>query len=210
MKKDLLKYGQYKNDILVKLDFDFEAGKKILDVGCGDGTDAEIFINEFRLDVYAIDIYKHDNIEKLGGLKFKKGSICQIPFDDNEFDYVFSHDILHHLDEGNQSYEKHITGLRELIRVTKKDGHIIIVEGNRYNPLFYPHMVLIRGHNHWRQSYFKRVIEDLFDNVEFRCFEAHAYPSGLKFWKAYELLMEKISPGMFLAYNVAIIKNNKK
>lgn len=70
-------------------------------------------------------------------------------------------------------------------------------------------MVLMLGHNHLRQSYFKRLLKDVFSNVEFKYFETHAYPWGLKFWKVYEFLMEKISPKMFLAYNVAIIKNEK-
>lgn len=44
MKYNFQKYGQYKNDIFNKLGFSFEKGKKILDVGCGDGSDGKIFI----------------------------------------------------------------------------------------------------------------------------------------------------------------------
>ena len=45
MRKRISQYGQYKDDFFNKLDFNFEKGKKILDVGCGDGSDAKIFIN---------------------------------------------------------------------------------------------------------------------------------------------------------------------
>lgn len=200
------KYGQYKNDIFNKLDFNFEKGKKILDLGCGDCSDAEIFIKEYGLDTYGVDIYKHENVEKTNSLKFSEAGIFSIPFSDETFDYVFLHDILHHIDEEGQSYEKHVRGLRELKRVVKKGGHIIIVEGNRFNPLFYPHMVKMMGHNHFKQAYFKKIINDVFDQVSFKFFESHLYPQKyLKFWKLYEKLMEKYIPDPFLAYNIAII-----
>lgn len=198
---DLKKYGQYKNDIFNKLDFNFEKGKKILDLGCGDCSDAEIFIKEYGLDTYGIDIYKHVNVEKTNNLKFSEAGIFVIPFPNETFDYVFLHDILHHIDEEKQSYEKHIAGLKELKRVVKKGGYIIIVEGNRYNPLFYPHMVKMMGHNHFKQSYFKKIIKDVFDQASFKFFESHLYPKKyIKIWKIYEKLMEKCIPDSFLAY----------
>jgi len=207
MKKKLTKYNQYKNDIFNKLNFDFQSGKKILDVGCGDGSDAKIFIDEFGLDAYGIDVYKHENLDGINGLKYRESGIFQIPFEDETFDYVFLHDVMHHIDEQGQNHEKHLAGLRELKRVAKKGGQIIIMEGNRYNPLFYPHMVKALGHNHFKQSYFKKIMGEVFSDVRFKYFEAHLYPKGfLWFWKAYEKIMEKCIPDLFLAYNVAIIK----
>ncbi len=206
MTRDLSKYGQYKNDVFAKLDFDFKEGKKILDVGCGDGSDAKIFIKEFGLETFGIDVYEHKNILKTKGLKFQKAGIYKIPFKDETFDYVFLHDILHHIDEKNQDYNNHIKGLYELKRVCKKGGYIIIVEGNRYNPLFYPHMVKMRGHNHFRQSYFKKIVRESFSNPVFKNFEAHSYPKKLlPFFKVYEYVAEKMFPKSILAYNVAII-----
>jgi len=207
MIRDLSKYGQYKNDVFSKLGFDFKKGKKILDVGCGDGSDAEIFIKEYGLDTYGIDVYEHKNIGSITKLKFKKAGIFDIPFKDEEFDYVFLHDILHHIDEKTQAYANHIKGLTELNRVCKKGGYIVIVEGNRYNPLFYPHMVKMRGHNHFKQSYFKKIIAKSFSNPVFMHFEAHSYPKALlPLFKIYEYTAEKILPKSTLAYNVAIIR----
>jgi len=210
MKSGLEKYGQYKGDIFTKLNFNFKKGKKILDVGCGDGSDARIFINEFGLDTYGIDVYRHESVNKIKGLKFQDGGIFNIPFPDNSFDYVFILDILHHIDEKNQNYDKHITGLGELKRVTKRKGYIIIIEGNRYNPLFYPHMVKMLGHNHFKQSYFKRIVKEVFPRATFKFFEAHLYPQRfIKFWKLYEVVMERFMPNNFLAYNIAVIKKYK-
>jgi ubiquinone/menaquinone biosynthesis C-methylase UbiE len=207
MRKRISRYNQYKNDIFNKLDFDFERNKKILDVGCGDGSDLEIFANEFDLNVFGIDIYRHGNI-KPG--RFMLADILNLPFKDRVFDYVFLHDVLHHIDETNQNNLLHIQALKELTRVCSPEGYIIIVEANRYNPLLYPHMVKLQGHNHWRQSYFIKIINAIFKNPEFKFFEAHFYPWFLKhIFKIYEFLMENFSPKCLLAYNVAIIKNEK-
>lgn len=213
MKYNFIKYGQYKNDIFNKMAYDFKSGKKLLDVGCGDGSDAKIFINEFNLDTFGIDVFEHENIKKTENLKFKKAGIYKIPFEDNEFDYIFLHDVLHHIDEKNQDYHNHIKGLQELKRVCKKDGQIIILEANRYNLLFYPHMVLMKGHNHFTQKYFQKIIKDIFEkNADFKTFESHLYPKKLlKFFKVFELISEKI-PFLksFRSYNLAIIKNDRK
>ena len=109
----MIKTGsQYKDDIFNKLGFNFEQGKKILDIGCGDGSDVRIFINEYKLVVYGIDIYEHNNIKKIKGLSFKKAGIYDIPYADSTFDYVFLHDVLHHIDEPEQRYKKHIQGVK--------------------------------------------------------------------------------------------------
>ena len=209
MRKRISQYGQYKDDFFNKLDFNFEKGKKILDVGCGDGSDAKIFINEFGLTVDGIDIYEHENIKNIRGFKFKKSGIFDIPYDDGSFDYVFVHDVLHHIDEPKQRREKHIRGLRELRRVCKKEGFVIIVEANRYNFLFYPHMTLMKRHEHFKQSYFVDIIKKVFrnDSVQFKFFEVHLYPKSLLFlFKIYERIMENFAPRQFLAYNAALIK----
>lgn len=203
----VVNFNQYKNDFFNKLNFNFQRGKKLLDVGCGPVTDAEIFIKHYGIEFYGTDVYKDNNVEKLK-LNFKLGSIYKIPFEDNQFDYVFVHDVLHHIDK-KHSKKLHLLALRELRRVCKKGGSILIVEGNRYNPLFYPHMVKLRGHEHFKQSYFLEIIKDVFakDNIAFKFFEAHLYPRLLlPFFKIYEFIMEHILPKYFIAYNAAIIK----
>lgn len=200
--------NQYKNDFFNKLNFDFKKGKKILDVGCGPGTDAEIFINEYKLKFYGIDVYRDENIKKMR-LNFMLGSIENIPYESESFDYIFTHDVLHHVDEKNHRKKKYIDSLKELRRVCKKGGYIIIVEANRYNPLFYPHMVLIRGHNHFKQSHLIDIINNSFkkDSISFHFFEAHLYPKPfLTLFKIYEYFMENFLPKRFIAYNAAIIK----
>lgn len=202
--------SQYKRDIFNKLDFPFKKGKKLLDVGCGDGSDGEIFEKKYGLDFYGVDIYKDENIRKLG-LKFKKGGIYKIPYKSNSFDYVFLHDVMHHIDEPKKREERHLEGLSELRRVCKHGGYIIIVDANRYNPLFYPHMVKMEGHDHFVQSYFIKIVNKAFskDKITFKFFEAHAYPKPLlNIFKLYEYIMEHFVPRQFRAYNVCIVNKN--
>ncbi len=208
-KKELTGYGQYKKDLFVKLGFNFVKGRDILDVGCGDGSDASIFEHVYGLDVSACDVYENDNVASLN-LDFKIGSILELPYAANTFDYIFLHDVLHHVDEEKQSREQHVRALRELKRVIKPSGSVVVVEGNRYNPLFYPHMVKIRGHNHFRQSYFKDIILEVFPSVEFKFFEAHVYPAKLLcVFKIYEFIMEYLIPRQLRAYNVAVCRPDK-
>lgn len=200
----------YKSDIFRKIGIPFERGKKILDVGCGDCLDAKMFIQQYGMQTYGTDVYMHKNVRSIKGLIFKKGSIYKLPFKDNMFDYVFLNNVLHHIDEKHQRMSRHLKALHELKRVCKKKGVIIVLEANRYNPLFYPHMVLLGGHNHFTQLYFRKIFHMTFSNVMFRYFEAHVYPQLLRrLFVLYELLMEKFSfLQSFRAYNLAVINNN--
>lgn len=203
-----IQLSQYKADIFKKIKVDFKKGKTLLDVGCGDGTDAEIFIENFGLKVTGTDVYLDKNIANIKKLKFKKGSILSLPFPSQSFDYIFLHDVLHHVDEKTQNIEKHIKALKELRRVCQKKGVICIVEGNRYNPLFYPHMVRLKKHEHFSQDYFYRLVKSVFPNARISHFEAHLYPqSFLLVFKVYEWIMEHIIPRHFSAYNMAVIVN---
>ena len=203
-------WGQYKRAIFEKLDFDFEKGKKVLDIGCGPGEDIIVFRDVFGLDTYGLDVREWDELKKLGIKNFKLGSIFELPYKENSFDYVFLHDVMHHIDENNQNRDEHIRALLELKRVTKNGGYIVMVEGNRYNPLFYPHMVKALGHDHFTQRYFKSIISEIFPDFKFKAYETHYYPAKwLRFWKIYEYLMDKFSPKQFLAYNTAIINVEK-
>lgn len=206
---DLQIENQYKRDIFNKIAFALERAATVLDVGCGDGSDAQILADHFGMNVSAIDIYEHQNIERLSNVRFKKGSITQIPFEDNSFDYVFVHDVLHHVEGAKENGEIARRGLAELSRVCKKGGQIIIVEGNRFNPISYPYLVLKHKHDHWSQNKLKRIIGELFPKAVFTHFEAHLYPARyVKLFKIYERFMDRfrfLQP--FRSYNVVIIDN---
>lgn len=199
---------KFRKKVLIHIKNEFRNKKgKILDVGCGNCGD-DVFFIEWGMSVYGIDVYQDKNAKKILGKNFKKGSILKIPFKNNSFDFVFAHDVLHHINEKEQKFTKHIEALREMKRVCKAGGKIIILEANRYNPLFYPHMVLLGKHNHFTQSYLRKLVETLYTKPKYFFFEAHFYPGKLeRFFTLYEKIMESV-PFLrpFIAYNLVIYK----
>lgn len=94
---------------------------KILDVGCGKG----VIINELKKEFLNIEFFGIDPVfEKENILK---GSVYNIPFDDDYFDIVMTFEVLQH------TYID--SALKEISRVLKKRGRIIIGERNPFSIL---------------------------------------------------------------------------
>lgn len=113
--------------ILKNLDqIDFQ-GKKVLEIGLGQGADAEQIIK--RGGIYSGVDLTAESVERvkmrfsLRNLPFaevKQGSALELPFNDNEFDIVFSHGVLHHIPEIKKAQ-------KEIARVLKPDGNLIVM-----------------------------------------------------------------------------------
>ena len=97
--------------------------KTILDMGCGSGRFSIAFAQLGVKKIVGIDLGK-TGIEvgtkiiekfKLNNIKLIEGDVLSLPFDDEEFDFVFSKGVLHHT--GNLK-----KGLDEYFRVLKKGG----------------------------------------------------------------------------------------
>lgn len=141
--------------------------KKVLDLGCGYGSDSVNF-SKFAKKVVGLDIDFHEewrNIKKKKTV-FVKGDSSSLPFKDDEFDCVFLKDLLHHV----KNIEK---TLQEIKRVTKKEGKIIVLEGNRYNPIFYIYSTKIRGHDHFTQKEFEKIIFKFYKKTHFLHIEVY-------------------------------------
>ncbi len=92
--------------------------KKVLDVGCGDGSFTKYLVGRSN-KVFAIDI-KNQNIEKkLPQVIYKKADARKLPFKNATFDFVFCSDVLEHV----ENYQKIV---KEITRVTKKGGECLI------------------------------------------------------------------------------------
>src|SRR6476646_7568030 len=82
------------------IDFDAYRGKKVLDVGCGAGTDLARFarggalVTGVDLSSSAIELARQNFAQQglQGDLREADGEA--LPFPDNEFDFVFAHGVV--------------------------------------------------------------------------------------------------------------------
>lgn len=100
--------------------------KRILDAGCGEGRFTKPFIME-GVDIVGMDFaeeYVKMDRAKLKGV-FVVGSVTNIPFKEEHFDYVFCVDVLQHVLNLDKA-------LSEFHRVLKKGGTLFIIDKNKY------------------------------------------------------------------------------
>ena len=90
--------------------------KTVLEAGCNVGNNLSGFPSSF--DVHGIDM----NEKALNGARvqyptfhFDKGSITKMPYNDSQFDLVFTRGVLIHIDQNDMS-----SVIKELFRVSRK------------------------------------------------------------------------------------------
>lgn len=95
----------------------------ILDAGCGDGTGLKFLHDKGYENLYGIDI-NHNKYSlarnHIGFDRIIESDITNTPFEDNKFDIVWCSHTLEH------SYDP-IRSLKELCRICKKNGYVLIV-----------------------------------------------------------------------------------
>jgi ubiquinone/menaquinone biosynthesis C-methylase UbiE len=103
------------------------AGKSVLDAGCGTGIFSIIFARNEAGKVTGIDI-SEGSLETALRLKdkfsldnahFQKEDMLNLPFADESFDIVWAWGTVHHTTDP-------FSAIKELIRVLKKDGSILL------------------------------------------------------------------------------------
>lgn len=95
----------------------------ILDAGCGDGTGLKFLHDNGYTDLYGIDINPHKYFlarNYIGENRVIDSDITATPFEDGKFDVVWCSHVLEH------SYDP-IKSLKELSRITKKGGYVLLV-----------------------------------------------------------------------------------
>ena len=111
-------------ECLGKIDF---KGKRTLEIGLGQGADAERIIR-LGADWYGLDLTHESTkrvrlrlgLRKLGWGGIVNGSAVEMPFAGEIFDIVFSHGVLHHIPEIKKAQ-------REIRRIIKPDGELIVM-----------------------------------------------------------------------------------
>lgn len=112
--------GRY---ICIKNEISSDKNLRILDVGCGKGRYLKNLIEDVpQNNYYAADI-SEKVMSQITGIPKAFGTLTCIPYPNDYFDIVYSCETLEHAVDINSA-------VRELARVTKPDGKIIIIDKN--------------------------------------------------------------------------------
>lgn len=98
---------------------DIPKNSKIADIGCGNGKNMKMRPTEFVGCDFNNEFVKICKEQKLNVVN---GSVLKIPFDDCSIDYTICIAVIHHL----STEERRIDAIKELIRITKPKGQIMI------------------------------------------------------------------------------------
>jgi ubiquinone/menaquinone biosynthesis C-methylase UbiE len=191
---------RYRERCITKLGYVFRGDERLLDVGCGDGGVASLLARRVG-QVVAVDVEPSGAWQDSDRITYKVANGEQLPFGNSEFDLVHSKDSLHHMENPERA-------LAEYRRVLRPGGAALIVEGNRYNPVFYVHMTRMLGHEHFAQTHFRELVEATFPEARFGAFEAHFVPFAERFLRFQQVAEEALErmPGFvrFASYNFAV------
>jgi len=105
---------------------------RLLDVGCGNGFFTFYF--DKICDVHGVD-YSEKMLEMNPVKNTSIMDASDLKFEDNSFDVVFCHALLHHV-------ESIVKVIQEMRRVSRK--YVIILEPNRNNPLMFLFSLLVK------------------------------------------------------------------
>ena len=193
---------RYRLRCIDKLGYRFRGDDRLLDVGSGDGGVARL-LRPRVAEVVAVDV---ESSEQWGddedGIEFMVASGEELPFEDSEFDLIHSKDSLHHMDDPQKAIQEYRRVLRP------GGGAALIVEANRYNPIFFVHMTKMLGHEHFPRRRFHELVRAGFPDATFGSFDAHFVPQAervLQVQEAFENALERI-PGVsrLISYNYSI------
>lgn len=108
-------------------------GRKVLEIGLGQGADSEQIIRRGArwtgVDLTAESVQRVETRLKLRGLPYDgliRASALELPFPDGSFDVVFSHGVLHHIPEIDRAQ-------REIARVVRSHGEAVIMIYAKYS-----------------------------------------------------------------------------
>jgi demethylmenaquinone methyltransferase/2-methoxy-6-polyprenyl-1,4-benzoquinol methylase/phosphoethanolamine N-methyltransferase len=125
-----------------------EPGMNILDVGCGTGSLTVAAKKKQGIEGNVVGIDPSSNMVELAqqkadkagvGVEFRVGVIENLEFDDDHFDLVLSSLMMHHLTDDLKEI-----GLREIQRVVKPGGKLLIIE---LDPGAFSLASLVHGHS---------------------------------------------------------------
>lgn len=120
------------------------ANSSLLDVGCGTGILLEqLASTRDGMHLYGLDVsegmlaWAKQKLAKYSNVELQLGSVAELPYEDNRFDYVTCIQSFHHHPDSMQS-------LRQMHRVLKPGGSLLIHDVSLDGPL--------RKSSHWLEK----------------------------------------------------------
>lgn len=106
---------------------------RVLDVGCGKGRYLKNLISELPDNDYCAVDLSLPVMEYIGipSIQKRQGSLTDIPYDNNYFDVVYTSEALEHAIDIK-------TAVKELCRVTRSGGKVVIVDKNKSMLGYFP------------------------------------------------------------------------
>jgi ubiquinone/menaquinone biosynthesis C-methylase UbiE len=140
------------------------AGRTILEVGCGRGLGAKLISRAYHPDrLYLLDLDlqmiqqadQHKNSQNENRIQFCVGDAVRLPFRDESMDAVFGFGFLHHVPAWQE-------GLSEIARVLKQGGVYFMEE---YYPSLYQnfitkHIVVHPDRNRFNSRELRQACQD--------------------------------------------------
>ena len=120
------------------------AGRRVLEIGLGEGSESERLIRQGALwsgvDLTAESVERvrtRLTLRELPHEELRQGSVLELPFADDTFDLIFSHGVLHHVPDIKQAQ-------REMHRVLRPGGELVIMMYARWSLNYLVSIGLIR------------------------------------------------------------------
>lgn len=134
---------------------------EILDLGCGYGRISEKILRDYKLTIVkGVDISQtyvnifNKNLNPRG--RAYKSDLTLLPFKNQKFDVAIVITSLIYL----TSDQKLFMGIKELLRVLKKDGVFIVIESNPYG-----HLLFTLGELFSRRGYSEKIGENPVEHI---------------------------------------------
>ena len=132
------------NYIIEDANFNGYNGLKVLEIGCGIGTDGRQFTkngaiyNGINIDQGSVDIAREAfNIFRLKGGDINKMNAENMKFEHNTFDHIYSYGVIHHTTNPSKI-------VSEIYRVLKPGGTFFVMLYNKSSINYYLEIMFIR------------------------------------------------------------------
>jgi ubiquinone/menaquinone biosynthesis C-methylase UbiE len=183
----------------------YDSTPKILDLGCGIGRHI-VYFHEMKLEPYGVDLSENAvkyaiKWAKENGLseaekRILQGSVAQLPWFDDYFDFMVSHGVL-----DSMSFETALLAMKEVHRVLKKNGlfYCDLASGDdsiHFREFNGEEIVETNHEQGTMQSYFNfQKINELIDSffiIKEAILITHENCIANDYYKRYHLVLQKI------------------